>query len=240
MARWGTTARAVALAGALAPVMFLVGCGFSLDGGSSSSAQSAAPTTTAAPSQPPALGLTATPAPGLTVTPAPGLTGVPVPPASGVPVPKASGVPVPKAELSTPPHTYAEALAHIAAGRPVGGGFQTTLSSPTGGIYCVLDQDGANAACELTRTRLGAHPGSGVVDCQTRPPIGRIEMGDSAARAVCNADTIVNGTAPTLAYGTIAENRDAECVMERIGVTCVDRNASGVGFFLSAEAYEIF
>jgi hypothetical protein len=133
------------------------------------------------------------------------------------------------------PTTAADAMAQIAAGHPVPGE-TVSFVSPTGGIYCALAVGETGPACELTRARLAPEPGSHL-GCSMVPTIGRIELSASKATPVCNTDTIVTPGAPTLAYGDVAVTRDTECVIERIGVTCVGRNGQGAGFFLSAERY---
>jgi hypothetical protein len=139
---------------------------------------------------------------------------------------------------ASPPSTYAEALAHIAAGHPTSGE-TTRFTSPSGGIYCALAVGETSPACELTHARLTPPAGSHL-DCTMIRTVGRVELGVSKAAAICNTDTIVTPGAPTLGYGEVATTRDTECVMERIGVTCVGRNGQGAGFFLSAEGYQLF
>lgn len=69
--------------------------------------------------------------------------------------------------------------------------------------------------------------------------IGRIELIDGEPRAVCNSDTIREPGALVLGYAAAATwaGTTVQCLMETIGVTCID-TASAQGFFL-AEARHV-
>ena len=143
------------------------------------------------------------------------------------------------ADHTAPPTTYDEALARIGAARDVteqGAAALVAFTSPSGNIYCALDQSSAYPACEL-RTGQVEDP-SACGDQPMTTQVGRIELRPEGAVPVCNTDTIVQPGAAVLAYGTSAYTRDTACVSEQVGVTCVSR-AAPVGFFLAKGTYTL-
>lgn len=181
----------------------------------------ATPTTSGTPTPSPA------PTPTQTLAPTPTQA---TPTQGDSPPPSTSG-----ADLTTPPHTYAEALAHIAAGH-LSPGEIVRFATPSGNIYCALAVGEMPAACELSDGKIddpNACPGA----MTTR--VGRIELQQGRAVPVCNTDTIRQPGAPVLDYGQVAMTRDTECVSEEIGVTCVSRSGQ-YGFFLHRGSYAVF
>lgn len=137
----------------------------------------------------------------------------------------------------TAPATYDDALARFdAVGQePVQ---LERFESPTGNLYCVIDNDFIPPSCELLE---GA-----VVDpelCGDGPSqvVGRIEFTDGDPQPVCNSNTIREPGAKTLDYGSVAtvDGTSIQCLMETIGVTCVN-TATTQGFFLAKGRYQVF
>jgi hypothetical protein len=203
-------------------VAALAGCGGD-DSGSGDPAPTATVTVTATGSATP----TATPTVGPTVGPTDDPTAEPTPTVTS---------PVP---ATAPPTTYAEALARIGAARDVteqGAAQLAAFTSPSGNIYCALNQPSAYPACEL-RTGQVEDP-SACGDQPMTTQVGRLELHPEGAVPVCNTDTIVQPGAAVLAYGTAAFTRDTACVSEQVGVTCVSR-AAPAGFFLAKGRYTL-
>ncbi len=70
--------------------------------------------------------------------------------------------------------------------------------------------------------------------------MGRIERTGGGFEPVCNSDTIRETGAPKLGYDEVAAGASGlMCLAQKIGVTCIDREAQQ-GFFLSASQYEVF
>ena len=143
----------------------------------------------------------------------------------------------PPVDLSAPPTTYAEALAHFdARGQEAQ---EVRRFQTAAGTYCRLGGT-TLVSCEL--------PPGGIPDpdyCGDGPAqsVGRVALPRSgAARAECNSDTIREGNPPaTLPEGTVGGSEAAGvlCLVERIGVTCVDPQQAR-GFFLGAQEYHVF
>lgn len=169
------------------------------------------PSTRAAP--------TTTPAPTTTTTPA------------AVPTALAAGNQV------GAPKSFAEAKARIDAAAPaaaVSAGFR----SPTGNIVCRRGTDSA-VACEVQQGRIkpplpSICPPGGATD------IGRIELGPSGARPVCNTDSIRTGSEPVLGYGSRTQpSGTTACLSESTGVTCIELTGRH-GFFLARSTFVTF
>ena len=172
----------------------------------------------------------------VTATPSPTSSPIPTPPPSSPST--ATSAPTPGVDLTVPPHTYAEALAHIAAGRP-NAGETVRFVTPSDNIYCALAVDSMPAACELSEGTIDDP--SACPDNPMTTRVGRIEFDTGSAKAVpiCNSDTIRTPGAPVLDYGRVALTRDTECISEQAGVTCVSR-AGRYGFFLHRGSYTLF
>lgn len=181
----------------------------------------------AGPSQSPAPPPTSAPAPAPTAT-SPGSA-----PAEPAPTGATSSAP----DDDGAPSTYEEALALF--DQATGSQEFSRFASPSGNLYCVLDSPYLPPSCELG---IGAIPDP--VTCSADGPsqnVGRIEFTEVAPQPVCNTDTIREPGPPVLGYGAIASWPDTTvtCVMERVGVTCVNPPV-GQGFFLAKGRYLIF
>lgn len=168
----------------------------------------------------------------VTPTPTPEPT-TPTAPASPTSTPEPTQVPPRKG----PPRTYEEALALF--DNASGSQKFSRFASPSGNLYCVLDSPYLPPSCELGT---GAVPDPAA--CPADGPsqnVGRIEFTDAAPQPVCNSDTIREPGAPVLGYGGVATwpGTSVTCVMEKFGVTCVNRPANQ-GFFLAKGRYQIF
>lgn len=137
----------------------------------------------------------------------------------------------------TPPATYDEALARFDAVGQEPTELQR-FESPTGNLYCVLDNDFIPPSCELLQ---GTIPAPDICGDGPSRVIGRIEFTDGDPQPVCNSDTIREPGAPTLAYGSVASaaGTSIQCLMETIGVTCIN-TATTQGFFLAKGTYAVF
>lgn len=129
-----------------------------------------------------------------------------------------------------------------AAAAKVAAGDATSMSrfqSPSGNIYC--DMTSQYRACELAE---GGVPGptndpqSGCMD-DFSTTVRSVEFTTRGTQKICNTDTIRDGTAPTLRYGSVARSGSIACLSERSGMTCVDTD-SGVGFVMSRARISTF
>jgi hypothetical protein len=138
------------------------------------------------------------------------------------------------------PHSFAEAQQRIAGAR-VAGGTAAAFQSPSGNISCVTGGGPDRlAACEVQQGRI-APPLPSICPAGGPTDIGRIELSDKGARPVCNSDTIRQGGAPILAYGSRTDPSlgAVACVSEETGMTCVDA-ASQHGFFIARDTFVTF
>lgn len=185
----------------------------------------------------------ADPTPTVTVTESVPGTGTPsgstasASPPSSTPTDTPTSQPTESTELSSPPETYDDALAHLAAAT----GERTELDrfeSPSHNIYCVIQNEFIPASCELARGAIKDAEYCGEGPSQF---IGRIEFTDVDPQPVCNSDTIRETGASVLPYGGTASYAGSSimCVSEQIGVTCVDSSRTQ-GFFLAKGNYTVF
>ncbi|KAA1429092.1 hypothetical protein [Nocardioides antri] len=144
--------------------------------------------------------------------------------------------PEPPTDDPVGPTTYQAALARIDA-RGDGTTRLGRFSTPDDVIYCLLDDPVIGPACELRRGFVkdpdvcgGAAEG-----------VGRIETYQGRARPVCNTDTIREPGAEEVAGDgvVITSGAQVECLVEAVGVTCVDRGPE-TGFFLAPGEYHTF
>lgn len=133
------------------------------------------------------------------------------------------------------PTSFAQAVARVrAAGTPRAG--LMTFQTPSGNIYCDLGQ--VAVGCEIGEGAVadGTCPAGGGPD-----RVGRIEFQeDGMVAPVCNGDTIRDGVAPSVAYGTAVSGPGLTCVVEEAGVTCVDSDELGAGFTLRKGHYAVW
>lgn len=138
-------------------------------------------------------------------------------------------------DLSQPPTTYDEAVAHVDAGADRGS--LESFVTPSGNIFCALTVQDLPTGCEI-----GGGATADPAVC-TEPSIsrsvGRIELVAGVAVAVCNTDTIrTSDPAAVLGYGESVTTRDTRCTSEEVGVTCVARSGAGA-FFLRRGQYAV-
>ena len=135
------------------------------------------------------------------------------------------------------PTTYDEAVARFNA---VGQEPQQLerFGSPDGNLYCVIDNDYLPAACEIDRGAIRDPAFCGPGPSQV---VGRIEFAEGDPEAVCNSDTIREPGVPVLDLGSVAgfAGTDYQCLMEKVGLTCIDAGAPR-GFFLARGTYQVF
>lgn len=195
------------------------------------SAPTTAPTTEPTTSEPPTTEPTTeptTPTATPTETPTPSAT-----PTSETPEPTTEPEPDPDA----PPTTYDAARARFDAKgqEPVE---KVRFKTPNG-TYCLLDSDFA-IGCELPR---GGIPDADYCGEGPSQNIGRITFGldGGGPTAECNSDTIREPGAPKIGLDEVAASSATGilCLVEEIGVTCIDPPTSR-GFFLGRTSYEVF
>ncbi len=145
----------------------------------------------------------------------------PVPTRSAVATSSGPG-PVSVGPLRGAPGDYAEAARRVSASR-VDGAVTTAFRSPSGNLRCTVTGGGSQLACEVGEGR-PKPPASSPCPAGGPSTVGRVELTSDGARLVCNGDTEVAGTPPTLAYGRSARmpGTPFACVSEQAGVTCVD------------------
>ncbi|MEO7751920.1 MAG: hypothetical protein ABIS35_00755 [Terracoccus sp.] len=212
----GLRTGAVALASALA----LTGCGLG-DVGAPVVTVTVTPTGTAAPTPTPA---TPSSIPTVAATPTPRSTPVPTALAAGA--------------QRGAPHSWAEANARIAKGKPAPA-VTDVFVSPSGNIFCTIAA-GSPPACEVADGRTPP-PRAGICPAGGPTDIGRIELTSAGAVPVCNSDSIRTGTPPKLAYGSRAGSPGGtvSCLSEKVGVTCAD-SATKHGFFVAKNTFTTF
>ncbi|CAN5418260.1 hypothetical protein BH11ACT8_BH11ACT8_27970 [soil metagenome] len=162
-----------------------------------------------------------------TADPGPGTTSAPEPTPTKAPPPSTEDI----------PRTYDDAVARFDA---FGQEPQqlSRFESPTGNLYCVIDDPYIPPSCEL---RDGAISDPALCGDGPSQVVGRIEFSDGDPQPVCNSDTIREGGAPVLGYTAVAgwDGSTIQCLMETIGVTCIN-TAVPQGFFLAKGRYVIF
>jgi uncharacterized protein DUF6636 len=110
----------------------------------------------------------------------------------------------------------------------------TSFKTPSGNIGCTVDV--AYARCDIKDHAWTAPP---------KPPDCDLDWGDSLQISdkappglVCHGDTVLDPTAPVLAYGQRTRPGTILCESAEAGVTCTSQS-DGHGFFLSREAYRL-
>jgi hypothetical protein len=150
--------------------------------------------------------------------------------------PEPTAQPASSARLGIP-RTYDAAVHHIKKAEGLLN--LRRFVSPSGNIYCALAVPGMPPACELNAGSI-KDPGA----CGDNPVskyVGRIEFHRGRAVPVCNTDTIRTPGAKVLGYGSAdhVPGTNIECIMETIGVTCINLKRTE-GFFLHRGEYAIF
>lgn len=143
-------------------------------------------------------------------------------------------------DLSRPPRSYDEAIEHFSAAFAVEDIPQelSRFETPTGNIYCVLDDGGIPPSCEIGEG--GVRDEAACIEAPS-PVVGRIELTERGAVPVCNSDTIRTAGPPVLGYGAVASwpGLSIQCLVEEIGVTCLNTGTEQ-GFFLARGRYQLF
>jgi hypothetical protein len=206
------------------------GCGGD-DNPAAGSTPSAPESMTTSPALPPATSTAPTPTESTTsqTASAPTLTA----PTSGAPTSSSA----PSVDIGQPPTTYAQAQAHVQAARDDGKTSSLSrFSTPGDSIYCLLKSKYLAPSCEL---RSGAIKDQQV--CAQAPSqfVGRVSIRKSGAEPECNTDTIRRNGADTVQPTTLVTSGNIACVVEDIGVTCIDTSIQK-GFFLTPGAYTVF
>ncbi len=146
----------------------------------------------------------------------------------------------PDGRLDTPPRTYDEAVGHFAAALVQNDVLQefSRFATPTGNIYCVLDDPGIPMSCEISQG--GVRDDAECIEAPN-PLVGRIEFTERGFVPVCNSDTIRTPGPPVLGYGGVAAwtGSSFQCLAEEIGVTCIS-TVQEQGFFMARGRYQIF
>ena len=142
----------------------------------------------------------------------------------------------PSARLGIP-RTYDAAVQHIKNAEGLLN--LRRFVSPSGNIYCALAVPGMPPACELNAGSIKDPDACG--DNPVSKYVGRIEFHRGRAVPVCNTDTIRTPRAKVLGYGSAdhVPGTNIECIMETIGVTCINLRRTE-GFFLHRGEYVIF
>jgi hypothetical protein len=218
-------------------VVALTGCSDEGDG------PDAVPTITTKPSTPAASTTSpsaTTSSPGTTTT-APSTPTEPTAPPSSAETsesaPRPTGTPTATADTGRGPTTYGAAVDRIDRAddtRVTAARFAT----PGDSVYCLLEDDVIGPSCEL---RTGFIEEESFCGGGATNGVGRIETLDGRAQPVCNTDTIREPGARVVGpvAVVVARGGAVRCVVEQLGVTCVD-TAARTGFFLTPGEYHVF
>jgi hypothetical protein len=138
------------------------------------------------------------------------------------------------AETATAPaETDTGTAATTTTAPPQGDHGPRAFRSPSGNIGCYLDSTGAR--CDIAERSWEPPPADQPCELDYGQGIG---LDADGAAFVCAGDTTL-GAGAALAYGSSARRGSFLCESAEAGITCTD-TASGRGFTLSREAYEIF
>ncbi|WP_422116749.1 hypothetical protein [Brachybacterium sp. UNK5269] len=107
----------------------------------------------------------------------------------------------------------------------------TALSSPTGNITCVLEED--SAACSVMDRDFSE---AGLEDCEDGP--FSIAVADGEAAPACGS-SFLSDSAATLEYDNSAVQGDMACTSRSDGMTCWN-TMTGKGFAVNRAGYETF
>jgi hypothetical protein len=110
-----------------------------------------------------------------------------------------------------------------------------SFRTPTGNIGCQVAA--SYARCDIREHTWKAPPKP--TDCDLDWGNGVSVSGSGPGGVVCAGDTALDPSAPVLQYGKSSTVGSIECVSRESGVTC-RKDATGHGFSLSRERYELF
>lgn len=146
----------------------------------------------------------------------------------------------PPGGVTEPPRSYDEAIEHFSAAFALNDIPQelSRFETPTGNIYCVLDDAGIPPSCEIAEG--GVRDDAQCIEAPS-PVVGRIEFTERGPVPVCNSDTIRTPGPPILGYTGVAAftGLSIQCLSEEIGVTCLNTGTKQ-GFFLARGRYQLF
>lgn len=228
--------RSLGTATVLIAMLALTGCG--AGGGDADDV----PTITTKPSTP-AVSTPATDRPTVSSAPPSATSSAPTEPVtteptSPTPEPPTETGPSPEPPTDQPvgPTTYRQAATRIGDGTPIRTGL-ARFSTRDDVVYCLLDDPVIGPACELRRGFIKDDDVCG----GAAEGVGRIETYEGRARPACPTDTIREPGAEVITGDgvVVSDGAGVECLVERIGVTCVDINAH-TGFFLAPGEYHVF
>lgn len=111
----------------------------------------------------------------------------------------------------------------------------TGFQSPSGNVGCYIDP--TTVRCDIAERDWPLPPRP--ADCYSEIDFGQgLILSDGQARFVCAGDTAL-GYGEALAYGDAIASGSIQCDSAESGITCRD-NATGHGFAISRQAYQIF
>ena len=110
----------------------------------------------------------------------------------------------------------------------------TEFQTPSHNIGCYLDA--SSARCDISQKSWTPPPKP--ADCELDWG-GGLSVDPRSSGVVCAGDTVLDASAPVLAYGEASEAGDFVCVSDQTGMTCTHR-PSGHGFQLSRQSYKLF
>jgi hypothetical protein len=119
--------------------------------------------------------------------------------------------------------------------QPSGANALKSFRTPTGNIGCQLG--GSYARCDIRDHSWTAPPKP--ADCDLDWGGGLSVSRSSQGGVVCAGDTALDPSAPVLQYGDSSTIGSIQCVSRESGITCT-KQATGHGFTLSRERYELF
>jgi hypothetical protein len=130
---------------------------------------------------------------------------------------------------TTPPATTPPVTIAPVGGEPV------YFRSPTGNIGCAFET--TTAVCDIVDKTWSPPPKPAT--CQYDWGFGVHVKAGRKGEISCASDTALNTSSPVLAYGQKQSRYGFTCESRKDGVRCV-HDASGHGFFLSRDRYDLF
>jgi hypothetical protein len=110
----------------------------------------------------------------------------------------------------------------------------SSFQSPSGNIGCIMSAD--SVRCDIAEKQWTADRPA---DCPKQVDYGQgLELpANGYARVVCAGDTVLDPSAPTLAYGDSTRAGSIVCVSAEAGMDCA--NDSGGHFRIARESYDL-
>jgi hypothetical protein len=112
------------------------------------------------------------------------------------------------------------------------------FQSPSGNIGCyVLTEQGGSVRCDIREHSWTAPPKPAYCDVDWG---GGFQVGPkSRGSIVCAGDTVLDPSAPVLAYGVASQEGTIVCGSTKAGIRCSNTD-TGHGFFVSRQRYALF